>query len=55
MHEGIKWLWRGRKWILGDGQNIRVWEDIWIPEGTLQSRIEGPLIPNEEQRLVSSL
>ena len=43
------------KWILGDGQTIRVWEDHWIPGDSLRSRIEGPLMPNEEQRLVSSL
>ena len=39
------------KWILGDGQTIWVWEDHWIPSGSLRSRIEGPLMPNEEQRL----
>ena len=27
LHEGIQWLRQGMKWILGDGQNIRVWED----------------------------
>ena len=43
------------KWILGDGQHIQVWQDNWIPGGTLQSRIVGPLLPNEEQCLVSSL
>lgn len=55
LHEGIQWLRWGMKWILGDGQNIQVWEDHWIPGGTLHSRIEGPLMPNEEQWLVSSL
>ena len=43
------------KWVLGDGHTIRVWEDHRIPGGLLRSRIEGPLMPNEEQRLVSSL
>ena len=43
------------KWIIGDGQTIRVWEDHWIPGGPFRSCIGGPLMPNEEQRLVSSL
>ena len=55
LHEGIQWLWQGMIWILGDNQNIRVWEDYWIPGGTLRSHIEGPLMPNEEQFLVSFL
>ena len=38
-----------------DGHTILVWEDHRIPGGLLRSRIEGPLMPNEEQRLVSSL
>ena len=43
------------KWILGDGQTICVWEDHWILGGPLRSYIHGPLLPNEELRLVSSL
>ena len=30
---GIRWLQQGMNWVLGDGQNIRVWEDHRIPEG----------------------
>ena len=55
IHVEKQWLRRGMKWIVGDGQTIQVWEDHWIPGGLLRSRIEGPLMPNEEQRLVSSL
>ena len=55
LHEGIQLLQRGMRWILGDGQTIQVWEDHWIPKGTLQSHIVGPLMPNEVQRLVCSL
>ena len=43
------------KWIIGDGQTIRVWKDHWIPGGPFRSCIGGPLMPNEEQTLVSSL
>ena len=34
LHEGIQWLRRGMRWILGDGQTIWVWEDHWILEDT---------------------
>lgn len=27
LHEGMQWLRRGMEWILGDGQNIRIWQD----------------------------
>jgi len=43
------------KWIEGDGQTIRVWDDHWLPGGTLRSRIEGPLMQNDENNRVSSL
>ena len=50
LYEGIQWLQNGMKWILGDGQTIRMWDDHQIPRGTLWSRIEGPLMQNEENR-----
>ena len=43
------------QWIVGDGQTIRVWQDKWLPEGTLRSRIARSLSPSEEQHLVTSL
>ena len=43
------------KWILGDGQTIRVWKHYWILRGTLHSRIAEPLMPNEEQQLLCFL
>lgn len=43
------------QWIVGDGQTIRMWEDNWIPGGTLRRSIEGPLMQNEENWRVSSL
>ena len=27
LYEGIQWLQNGMKWILGDGQTIRMWDD----------------------------
>ena len=41
-------LLRGMNWVLGDRQNIRIWEDHWIPGGPLRSYIHGPFLPNEE-------
>lgn len=41
--------------IIGDNQSIRVWDNHWILGGTLQSLIEGPLMPNEEHLLVSTM
>ncbi|KAL0009804.1 hypothetical protein SO802_004912 [Lithocarpus litseifolius] len=43
------------KWIIGDGHNIKIWEDHWIPGGKLDSRIAGSLMRNEENTRVSSL
>ena len=51
----MHWLRSGMQWIVGDGQTIRVWQDNWLPGGTLQSRIAGPISLSEEQRLVTSL
>ena len=43
------------KWIVRDGQTIRVWDEHWIPGGTLRSRIAGSLMQNAKNRRVSSL
>ena len=40
---GIKLLRKGMSRIVGDGQDIRIWQDSWLPHGTLRSHIEGPL------------
>ncbi|XP_050285253.1 uncharacterized protein LOC126724867 [Quercus robur] len=55
LFNGIQWLREGMKWIIGDGHNIRIWEDHCIPGGTLRSHIAGPLMWNEENSRVSSL
>ena len=52
---GIKWLKQGMNQILGDSQTIPVWENHLLPDSPLRNCIHGPLLPNEEQRLVSSL
>ena len=52
---GIKLLREGMSWIVEDGQDIRIWQDSWLPYGTLQSYIEGPLQRLAEDSRVSSL
>ena len=42
-------------WYIGDGQTIRIWQDPWLPNGTLRSYIEGPLFPQEDDRRVREL
>ena len=44
---GVKLLHGGMSWIIGDGQTI--------PDGSLRSYIEGPLLPHDEDRRVNSL
>ena len=43
------------KWIIRDSQTIQVWEDHWILGDSLRSHIVDLLMPNKEQRLVTSL
>ena len=40
---GAKLLREGMRWIVGDGLSIRVWQDHWLPNGSLHEYIEGPL------------
>ena len=51
----IKLLREGMTWIVGDGQTIRIWQDPWLPDGSLRSYIEGPLLPHDEDSRVHSL
>ena len=55
LRHGIKLLREGMSWIVGDGQDIRIWQDPWLPRGTLRSYIEGPLQCLAEESKVSSL
>ena len=52
---GIKLLSEGLSWIVGDGQDIRIWQDSWLPCGTLRSYIESLLQCMAEDSRVSSL
>ena len=45
----------GMCWYMGDGQTIWIWQDPWLPNGTLRSYIEGPLPPHEEDRRINAL
>ena len=40
-------------WIVEDGQAIRIWQDPWLPDGSLCSYIEGSLLPHDEDRRVN--
>ena len=43
------------RWYIRDGQTIRIWQDPWLPNGTLRSYLEGPLLPHKDDRKVSEL
>ena len=45
---GVNLLREGMRWYIGDAQTIRIWQDPWLPNGTLRSYIEGPLLPQED-------
>ena len=42
-------------WYIGDSQTIRIWQDPWLPNGTLCSYIDGLLFPHEDDRRVNAL
>ena len=52
---GVNLLRGGMHWYIGDGQTIRIWQDPWLPNGTLRSYIEGPLPPHEEDQRINAL
>ena len=43
------------RWYIGDRQTIWIWQDPWLPNSTLRSYIEGPLLPHEGDRRVREL
>ena len=42
-------------WIMGDGQTIRIWQDSWLPDGSLRNYIAGPLFLHDEDSRIHSL
>ena len=34
---------KGLKWLVRNGEKMKVWNDFWLPLGTLRTLIEGPL------------
>ena len=36
------------RWYIGDSQTIRIWQDPWLPNGTLRNYIEGLFLPHED-------
>ena len=43
---------RGLKWIFGNGEDVNLWQDFWLPTGPLRSLIQGPLARDEEVLIV---
>ena len=39
---------KGLKWSMRNGEKVRVWNDFWLPMGTLRTLIEGPLNRDED-------
>ena len=52
---GANLICEGMRWYIGDGQTIRIWHDPWLPNGTLRSYLEGPLLPQEDDKRVREL
>ena len=52
---GLKLLREGMTWIVGDGQTIRIWQDSWLPNGSLRNYIAGPLLLHDEDSRIHSL
>ena len=52
---GANLLLQGMRWIIEDGQTIRIWKDPWLPQCSLRNYIEGPLLPHDEDCRVSLL
>ncbi|XP_010690666.1 uncharacterized protein LOC104904169 [Beta vulgaris subsp. vulgaris] len=42
-------------WSLGNGRKIKLWADNWLSIGSLTSIIQGPLMPYEEEMMVSHI
>ena len=43
------------RWYIGDGLTIWIWQNPWLPNGTLHSYLKGPLLSHEDDRRVSEL
>uniref|UniRef100_A0A7N2LEI8 Reverse transcriptase zinc-binding domain-containing protein n=1 Tax=Quercus lobata TaxID=97700 RepID=A0A7N2LEI8_QUELO len=38
---------RGLKWTIGNGEDVNLWQDFWLPTGPLRRLIQGPLTRDE--------
>ena len=43
---------KGLRWLVKNGQLVNLWNDFWLPNGTLRSLIEGPLSRAEDQMML---
>ncbi|OIT39909.1 putative ribonuclease h protein, partial [Nicotiana attenuata] len=56
IHNGRKLCQKGINWIIGNGENINLWNNRWINQGNnLRNSIQGPLQNGEEDMKVSSI
>lgn len=43
---------KGLKWVVKNGDSIKLWMDFWLSSGTLRNLIKGPLTQGEDQLTV---
>lgn len=55
LQEGANIAMKGVKWVMGTGQNVRFWKDVWIGMKPLREIVEGPLHRIEEELKVSDV
>ncbi|OIS98531.1 putative ribonuclease h protein, partial [Nicotiana attenuata] len=56
IYKGNKICQKGNKWIIGNGENIYLWNSRWINHGnTLRDSIHGPFQRGEEDMKVKSI
>ena len=55
IQHGKQYLIQGMRWVIGSCNNIQIWEDKWLPNGTLSAQVEGPLPITEFSRNIDPL
>ena len=52
--KGWQVIRQGAKWRVGNGEDVKIWGDNWLPSVT-STRVHGPLISKFQEATVSSL
>ena len=52
--KGWQVIRQGAKWRVGNGEDVKIWGDNWLPSVT-STRVHGPLISEFQEAIVSSL